>query len=128
MWSSLKEGVACNVVFRDLTFFFFFFISSSTERPQTIYSQLFVASDSWIWVRRPAGQTGKLTGSLWSGEQEVESLGLAAEWGRAADRVGGSHDAANALCKEAQPASRLRPSTHLMEVVHVYFNIQNVQT
>lgn len=110
MWSSLKEGVASNVVFRDLKGFFFFFFPS-TQQQQTIYSRLFVASDSWIWVHRPAGQTGKLTGSVWSGKREVESLGLAAEWGGAADTVGGSHDATSTPCKEVQPASRLMPNT-----------------
>lgn len=117
----LKEGVASNVVFRDLRVFFF----PSTERQQTIYSWLFIASDSWIWVRRPAGQTGKLTASIWSGKQGVESLGLAAEWGGAADTVGGTYDAANAHCIEAQPASRLMPNTHSMEEVQV-FKTKNV--
>lgn len=87
-----RRGHQCGVQRSD---FFFFF--PSTEGQQTIYSRLFVASDSWIWVHRPAGQTGKLTGSLWSGKQGVESLGMAVEWGRAADKVGRSHDASSAL-------------------------------
>lgn len=44
MWSSLKEGEAGDVAFRDLRAFL------ECRQP---FSMLFVVSDSWRWVRRP---------------------------------------------------------------------------